>query len=277
MIDVGPEGARVSSVPADPRRRPGVQSVEVGASLLRALADADGPQSLSALARAAGMTTAKAHRYLVSYVQAGLAVQSERSGAYDLGPLAVRVGLAALERFDVVRAAGERLGELRDAVGQTVTISVWTDAGPTVARIELSRQPVTLAVRMGTTYPLLTTATGHIFLAFAPDVIPQERIAEELAAVRSTGISGVPVDQAGVAALRAEVRARGLARVDQTFLVGVSAMAGPLFHQDGRLAAAVTVVGRPGVLDLTWDGPTAQAIRRFTAQSSASQDVFRNP
>ena len=41
------------------------------------------------------MSAAKAHRYLVSCVQAGLVVQSERSGSYDLGPLAVRVGLAA--------------------------------------------------------------------------------------------------------------------------------------------------------------------------------------
>ena len=83
-----------------------MQSVEVGASLLRALADADAPQSLGALARAAGMSSAKAHRYLVSYVQAGLAVQSERNGTYDLGPLAVRLGLAALGLPNSARAAG---------------------------------------------------------------------------------------------------------------------------------------------------------------------------
>jgi DNA-binding IclR family transcriptional regulator len=229
-----------------------VQSVEVGTSLLRALADADGPQPLSALARAAGMSSAKAHRYLVSFVQSGLVVQSERNGGYDLGPLAVRVGLAAMERFDVVRVASERLGELRDAANATSSISVWTDAGPTVARIELSRHPVTLAVRTGTTYPILTTATGQIFLAFGTVDLP-----------------GVPAaGDAAVDRLREEVRARRLARVDQTFLVGVCAMAGPLFHLDGRLAAAVTIVGRPGVLDLAWDGPTARAIEAFTAACS---------
>jgi DNA-binding IclR family transcriptional regulator len=240
-----------SNVPANPRRRPGVQSVEVGTSLLRALADADGPQPLSALARAAGMSSAKAHRYLVSFVQSGLVVQSERSGGYDLGPLAVRVGLAAMERFDVVRVASERLGELRDAANATPSISVWTDAGPTVARIELSRHPVTLAVRTGTTYPVLTTATGQIFLAFGAVELP-----------------GVPAGDPGVERLREEVRAHRLARVDQSFLVGVCAMAGPLFHLDGRLAAAVTIVGRPGVLDLAWDGPTARAIEAFTAACS---------
>jgi DNA-binding IclR family transcriptional regulator len=247
-----------------------VQSVEVGASLLRALADADGPQSLGVLARAAGMSSAKAHRYLVSYVQAGLAVQSERSGAYDLGPLAVRVGLAALERFDVLRLAGERLGTLRDEVGQTVLLSVWTDAGPTVARIELSGHPITLAVRVGTTFPLLTSATGLIFLAFAPDVVPAERVAEELAAVQAARVSGIPGDADAVARLRAEVRAQGLAAVDQTFMVGICALAVPLLHGDGRLAAALTVIGRPGGLDRNPDGEVARALRAFAGAGTVS-------
>lgn len=230
-----------------------MQSVETGASLLRALADADGPRSLGALARAAGMSSAKAHRYLVSYVQSGLAVQSERSGGYDLGPLAVRVGLAALERFDVVRIASERLGELRDAVDATASLSVWTDAGATVARIELSRHPVTLAVRLGTAYPLLTTATGRIFLAFGGVAPP------------------AGAEPTEIVALKEETRRRRLARVEESFLVGVCAIAGPLFRQDGSLAAAITVVGRPGVLDLEWDGATAQAIERFTAACSATR------
>jgi DNA-binding IclR family transcriptional regulator len=247
-----------------------VQSVEVGASLLRALADADGPQSLGVLARAAGMSSAKAHRYLVSYLQAGLAVQSERSGAYDLGPLAVRVGLAALERFDVLRLAGERLGTLRDEVGHTVMLSIWTDAGPTVARIELSSHPITLAVRVGTAFPLLTSATGLIFLAFAPDVVPAERVAEELATAQAARVSGIPGDAGAVARLRAEVRAQGLAAVDQTFMVGICALAVPLLHGDGRLAAALTAIGRPGGLDRDPDGQVARALRAFASAGTVS-------
>jgi DNA-binding IclR family transcriptional regulator len=258
----------VPVVPSNPRRRSGVQSVEVGASLLRALADADGPQSLGVLARAAGMSSAKAHRYLVSYVQSGLAVQSERSGAYDLGPLAVRVGLAALERFDVVRLAGERLGSLRDEIDQTVMLSVWTDAGPTVARIELSGHPVTLAVRVGTTFPLLTSATGLIFLTYAPDLVPAAQLSEELALAASSRGTGAPGDGSGVARLRAEIRAQGFAFVDQSFMIGICALAVPLFHSDGRLAAALSTIGRRGLLEP--DGQTARALRAFAAAGSPS-------
>jgi DNA-binding IclR family transcriptional regulator len=243
-------------VPENPRRRAGVQSVEVGAALLRALADADGPVPLGALARAAGMPSAKAHRYLVSFVQAGLVVQSERSGTYDLGPLAVHLGLAAIARSDVVRAAGERLSGLRDELDGTVSIAVWTDAGPAVARIELSRQPVTLAVRVGTTYPLRTTATGRVFLAYSP-------------AAEAMALAADPGEREAIAALQEDVRAHGVATAVESFLVGVCAMALPLFDHDGALAGAVTVVGWPGELDLAPDGTTASTLRRFAAAGGA--------
>lgn len=71
------ESEKVVDVEEPVRRRNGVQPIEVGADLLRALA---------ALARAANMTSGKAHRYLVSYSQSGLVAQSERNGTYDLGP-----------------------------------------------------------------------------------------------------------------------------------------------------------------------------------------------
>jgi DNA-binding IclR family transcriptional regulator len=238
-----------------------VQSVEVGTALLRALADADGPRSLSALARAAGMSSAKAHRYLVSFVQAGLVVQSERSAAYDLGPLAVRLGLAAIERFDVVRVAGERLGELRDRADATSMLSLWTDEGPTVARIELSRHPVTLAVRAGTTFPVASTATGQVFLAYGAG-LSSNRLAAELAAL--------PHGQ--LEALRSRVREAGVASVDQTFLVGVRAVAAPLFHGDGRLAAVLTVIG-PERFDLSREGAVAEALRGFVRSLTAGYAV----
>lgn len=239
----------------DTIRRSGVQSVGVGAALLRALADADGPEPLGILARSANMPPAKAHRYLVSFVQAGLVVQSERTGEYDLGPLATRLGLAAIQRYDVVRIAGERLGELRDAVDATTVLALWTDLGPTVARIALSAHPVTLAVRIGTTFPVFSTATGHVYLAFS-----------ELRDIGRYYEGDGAAANAEAETIKNRVRAHGVAHVSQTFLVGVEALSAPLFDTDGRLAAAITVVARPGQLNLSLDGPVAGQIRDYAAR-----------
>ncbi|MEG0884369.1 MAG: helix-turn-helix domain-containing protein, partial [Janthinobacterium sp.] len=52
---------------------------------LQALGQARGALMLKDLAAAAGMSAAKAHRYLVSFQRLGLVVQDGRSGHYDLG------------------------------------------------------------------------------------------------------------------------------------------------------------------------------------------------
>ncbi|WP_186409176.1 helix-turn-helix domain-containing protein, partial [Candidatus Accumulibacter aalborgensis] len=52
---------------AAPKQRQGIQSIEVGTRLLRALAAHGRPMMLRDVARNAGMPAAKAHRYLVSF------------------------------------------------------------------------------------------------------------------------------------------------------------------------------------------------------------------
>ncbi len=86
------------------KERAGIQSVEVGFALLEALARSRGPLMLRDLAASAGMSAAKAHRYLVSFQRLGLVAQDPRNARYDLGPAALKLGLASLSRLDAVQA-----------------------------------------------------------------------------------------------------------------------------------------------------------------------------
>ena len=80
--------------------RQGIQSIEVGARILQALARAPHPQMLRDLAAAAQMPAAKAHRYLVSFARMGLVEQQADTGLYDLGSFALELGLGALARLE---------------------------------------------------------------------------------------------------------------------------------------------------------------------------------
>jgi len=82
-----------------PKKRRGIQSVDTGIRLLEVLEKVDGPLSLKELSAKADMDPSGAHRYLASFVRCGLVVQSADS-RYDFGPLALRVGLAAMRRMD---------------------------------------------------------------------------------------------------------------------------------------------------------------------------------
>src|SRR3954469_10502584 len=106
-------------MPPGMTKRAGIQSVEVGFGLLQALSKAPGPLMLRDLAAAAGMSAAKAHRYLVSFQRLQLVVQDGASTRYDLGPAALKLGLASLSRLDAVKLARQRVAALAEQIGHT--------------------------------------------------------------------------------------------------------------------------------------------------------------
>src|SRR6188472_404911 len=108
------------STTMEERSSRGIQSVEVGGQLLRALAHHGRPMALKDLAREAGMAPAKAHPYLVSFGKLGLIAQDAASGRYGLGPLAMELGLISLQQFDPLRLATPLLPALAVQVGHTV-------------------------------------------------------------------------------------------------------------------------------------------------------------
>ena len=204
----------------DGKERAGIQSVEVGFALLDVLAQAPGPLMLRDLASAAGMSAAKAHRYLVSFQRMGLVVQDPVSTRYDLGPAALRLGLASLARIDAVKLARERIPALLGETGHTLAIAVWGNQGPTMVHWAEAPQSVPVTLRLGDVMPLLTSATGRCFAAFMPaEGRDGERIPallrEELARLKQLPHTGLPLvdvpqTQADVQALLQETRTQGL-------------------------------------------------------------------
>src|SRR5690554_7988569 len=115
--------------------RRSIQSVEVGFPLLAALVEAARPLTLRDLAGAAGMTSAKAHPYLVSFIRVGLVQQDPTTGHYELGPFALQMGLVGLQSSNPVRAALPHVNSLAESVGHTTGIAVLGSHGPTMVYI----------------------------------------------------------------------------------------------------------------------------------------------
>src|SRR5262245_17162463 len=120
----------MSSSKNDKEFRSGVQSVEIASLLLRVLGHSSHPLSLTKLSAQAGMSPSKAHRYLSSLVRAELVRRDPLTNYYDVGALALRLGLTALERIDEVQLASAILPRLSEDIGETIVLSVWGDHGP---------------------------------------------------------------------------------------------------------------------------------------------------
>jgi DNA-binding IclR family transcriptional regulator len=172
------------------RQRLGIHSLEVGLRLARVLSVHGVPMALKDLAASAHMPPAKAHRYLVSLIRAGLAEQDRESGRYRLGPLALELGLSALRGVDVLKFGGEVIAELRAQTDETVLLAVWGNKGPVVARWEESTRPVATNVRAGWVMPLANSATGRCFAAYLPAGITAPMLKAEFVRMPVFGHAG---------------------------------------------------------------------------------------
>jgi len=256
-------------------QRAGIQSVEVGFSLLEVLSNAGSALMLRDLAAKAGMSAAKAHRYLVSFQRLGLVVQDADTTRYDLGPAALKLGLASLSRIDAVKLARARLSPLMAQIGQTLALAVWGNQGPCMVHWVESPQAVTVSLRLGDVMPLLSSATGLCFAAFmatrqdAVNTRFKGLLKDELARAQKLGRQGLPVTMAQVSALLDEARSHGIARVVDTLLPGVGGFCAPVFDADGHMALGMVALGSLSTFDAAWDGAVATPLMAAARQLSS--------
>ncbi len=238
----------------------GIQSIEVGGQLLRALARSLEPMMLRDLAREAGMTPAKAHPYLVSFLRLGLIEQDAATGRYDFGAFALELGLVSLHRLSAVRIATPRIAALARDINHAVALSVWGAYGPTVIRLEDSSRPVHIVMRVGSVMAMLETATGRAFSAFLPPNILKAALDSKLDRL---GI-GYPGRRsrsgAEIEAMLVDVRKRGLTRAAGDPLPGVNAFAAPVFDHAGAVVLSITAMGPAGSFNVDWNSPIAKSL-----------------
>ncbi|WP_298399777.1 IclR family transcriptional regulator [Sphingobium sp.] len=215
-------------------RRRGIQSVEIGMHVLQALASLGSASTLGAIAQASDISPSQAHRYLASLIASGMAQQNEQTGRYDLGPAALQLGLGALARIDAFRITNEAISAFAERTGQTVQVAALGPLGPTIIRWLMGRPPVMTSFNVGSVLPMLTSATGHIFLSFSPPAYIDHLVAAELGATTLT--------KDDVDAIRGRVTAEGRARVEGTMIPGLRAIAFPIFDLQNRAILSATAL-----------------------------------
>ena len=244
----------------------GVQSLEVGMGILKAMVGGKRSMMLKDIAAAAEMPPSKAHRYLVSLIRAGLVEQDPLTSRYNLGPFALNIGLVAIDRLDRVRVGMAAIAELRDQINETTALAVWGDSGPVVVRWERPRRAITVNVVTGTRLSLLNSAAGRVFATWLPRSQVEPLILKELSG--NTQPPGVrSLDDA--LALLAEVEQRGVAAISGNYAVkGVEAVSAPVFNFKNELTMALIIVGVEGSIDMGPDSTVIAELKRASRSLS---------
>jgi len=205
------------------------------------------------------MQPSKVHRYLSSFLKAGLIAQTGRSGRYLLGPGAMALGLAAIGRHDFVNSAADGLSELCGDTGMTALLCVWGNGGATVVRWERAASPTVTSMGLGTTLPLLNSATGRAFLTWAPPAAIKEACDAELRRIRKNPSIAPDLEptREGLKAMIAKTRQHGYAFVEGKFIPGLVAIAAPILDWQLEAQAVVTLIGT----DAEWVKPGSSQVK----------------
>ncbi len=261
---------------AAPARR-GIQSIEVGFRILDVMRKTGRPVPLKEIADACALAVANVHYYLVSFQKVGVVLQQADTGYYGLGPYALRLGMAALEQFDVFTSARPVMAELAALTGQTVFLGVWGNKGPTIVyRVEGAGSRALLELRVGSVLPLLSSALGRNFLAHLPECRTRDLLEEEMSVQASqerAAMTGLPLktySPEDVQALREEVLRHHISRCRDVLLPRFTSLSAPIFDMMGEMTAAITLMGPVGVLDDDLQSETARLIIDKAATISAT-------
>lgn len=217
----------------------GIQSVEIGISVLDALVDGGGPLTLGEVARLSGLSLSQARRYLVSLVRCGLATQDQATGRYDLGSRALKVGLAALGRVDAVELASEALRKLVTQIREGGTLAVWGDQGPTIVRwLRFGGIGVT-SIGLGMIFPMIMSATGRVFLTYLPPDTARVQLEREFGASHLESAD----TRRQIEEIRKTVAKDGYGWLKGHLVENIRGAAAPIFDSQGELVAVLAIAG----------------------------------
>jgi len=208
--------------------------------ILEALRETETDLSARELAVRLDLPKSTTQRLLQSLEESRMAVQDPATRKYRLGPRTLTLGMAYRERLSLRNAALPHMRALRDAVGETVGLSVAVGEERMFIEEVQSQSELRARSELGYPYALWTGAPGRVLLA---DLPADERDRVLAAAGPAAWEIADPPTREGFARLVESVGQAGYARAFDESIAGVSAVSVPVLDASRRAAAALSVSG----------------------------------
>lgn len=247
------------------------QSVQKAMTLLRATATHPDGASVSALARAARLPRATALRLIQTMEREGLLLRVPEEDRVLLGPELIRLA-RGVDMGTVLRElAGARLGELGEALRETVTLSVVAPDGG----LDLVHQvdgPQHLVPRswLGRRFPLHASSSGKVLLSTYDGERLERFLRQPLAALTSSTITKPRALRRELEQVREQRFAVTVDEIEQG-LAGVSV---GIFGETGALLGVVNVSGLGQRLD---EGARRRAVGAIRGVVDDLEATLRRP
>jgi DNA-binding IclR family transcriptional regulator len=197
---------------------------------------------------------------------AGYLIREPQTERYRVSARLVALGQAVSEGFELARAARDVTRELRDKLGHAVVLSQTEDDGVRIVLLVPSKSSVEIAVKPGSVLSFHASAQGKIALAFSDPLLSQRVLAGELPMQTVYTISDP-------GRLKTEIdltQKRGWAAAPNEAVIGLNALAAPVFDALGHYAGAIAIVDS---IQFIPDNPSIEQVQEIT---EAAAQISRN-
>lgn len=227
------------------------QSLERGLAILGCFTSEHPVLGIADIADELGMSRSTTHRYVTTLLALGYLEQG-RSRKYRLGLRVTDLGMSALNSTGLRENVHPFLEELRERTGYTVGLAVLD--GTEILYVDRARswrraeRDTDHGLHPGSRMPAYCTAMGKVLLAYLPDDVQRDLIAQ--LKLERNSASTITSKQA----LRAEleqISEEGYAVNDQELQPGLQAIAVPVRDESREVVAAIGIAASPEAISLT--------------------------
>jgi IclR family KDG regulon transcriptional repressor len=241
-----------------------VRSVQLAIDVLETVSFADEEMGVTQIAERLNVTKGSVHRHLHTLVERGYLAQNPATSRYTIGPKSRLLAQLAPET-DLVHLAEGPMRELRDALGHTVVLSEMTPRGALVLAEVASISPIEIGVRPGSELSFHASAQGKVMLAFAPRPFQARILSRQLEAFTDkTTTSAEHLEKTLL-----DIAKRGYASAPEESVLGLNAVAAPIFDSHDACIATLAIVGSIQFL------PEKARQSDIDALTKASQQISR--
>lgn len=254
--------AEIAAAPEE-RLDGGVRSVQVALDVLEAVAFSDEELGVTQIAERLGLTKGSVHRHLLTLVERGYLVQNPVTTRYSRGPRSRLLAHYAPEA-DLIQLASGPMRELRDLLGHSVVLSESSPRGALVLSMVGGTAAIEIGVRPGSELPFHSSAQGKVLLAYA-NATQRERV---LARALPSSTPVTVTDRRKIEEEIARVAKEGFASAPEQALLGINAVAAPIFDEKDSCIGALALVGSIQFLPADIDAKSVAALKTAAAQIS---------
>ncbi|MEU2677534.1 IclR family transcriptional regulator C-terminal domain-containing protein [Streptomyces sp. NPDC007107] len=213
-----------------------VESLARGLTVVTAFGDGGPALTLSAVARATGLSRASARRALITLEHLGYVTADGRD--HRLTPRVLALGYPPLSRTTLARIAGPHLSALAGRIQDSASLAVLADDSVQYVARAATHRIMDVDITVGTRFPAYATSLGRVLLADLPsaDLAPLLDHAELRPLAPHTLTHRTELEAALERAC-----AEGYALVDEELEAGLRSIAVPVRDRAGSAVASINV------------------------------------